>query len=179
MSDSEPENNWWSKLDRNRLEPKFKFKKRYFELMIQEVFLPRKLPDSYDATKVYGHETCMLELLADVIQELSNELPQSTHNLFQTWSFLQCRPNLEAVEILNAIASLKGGEMFALYIHKQNCGFCIYVPHGHHANTAIVSTFPASLRNEQIMSNMNDLQVSQKTRCFRYILRQAFGSSIF
>lgn len=161
MSDTEPENNWWSKLDRNRPEPKFQYKNSSsFELMIQEVFLPRKLPDFYDPTKVHKHETMMLALLADIIQELSDELPHSTHNLFQTWSFLQCRPNLEAIEILNAIASLKGGEMFALYIHKQNCGFCLYVPHDNDANSAIISSFPASLRNKEIMSNMDDVQVS-------------------
>lgn len=163
MSYSEPETNWWSKLDRNGLEPKFKFNKQLFELMIQEVFLPKRLPDSYDASEVYEHESRILALLADIIQEFTDDLPRSTNNLFQTWSFLQCRPNLEAVEILNAIASLKGGDMFALYIHGQNCGFCLYIPHGDaNKNKAIVSTFPVSLRNEQIMSRMYDLQVNHK-----------------
>lgn len=163
MSDSEPEpeSNWWSKLDRAGLAPKFKFSKKFFELMIQEVFLPKKLPDSYDAAKAYEHESRLLALMADTIQELRNDLPHSTFNLFETWSFLQCRPNMEAVEVLNAIASLRSGDMFALYIHQQNCGLFLYIPDDDvNKNKVIVSTFPASLRNKGIMSNMNDLQVN-------------------
>lgn len=163
MSDSEPESNWWTELNRNSLMPRFKFNKKLFELMIHEVFLLKKLPDFYDATKAYYHETRMLALMADVIQELSEELPKSTHKLFQTWSFLQCNPHLEAPETQNAIASLKGGDMFALYIRGQNCGFCLYIPRDHEdfKNKAIVSTFPVSLENSIIMSNENDLQVSK------------------
>lgn len=161
MGDSEPETNWWDNLNRNRLEPKFEFNRNLFELMIHEVFLPKKLPDAYDATKAHEHESLILALMADIIQELSNELPNSTHNLFQRWSFLQCRPNLEAPEMQNVIASLKNGEMLALYVHKQNCGFCLYIPHDQdYESKAIVSTFPVSLENTLIMSNMNDLQVN-------------------
>lgn len=147
-------------MSRDCLKPKFKFHKKLFELMIHEVFLPKQLPDFYDATKAYYHETRMLALTADVIQELSNELPKSTHNLFQTWSYLQCRPCLEAPELQNAIASLVCGEMLALYIRQQNCGFCLYIPHDkEYKGKAIVSTFPVSLENSLIMSNENDLQV--------------------
>lgn len=160
-SDTEPKTNWWSELDRNGLQPKFKFKRNLFELMVQEVFLTRNLPDSYDANKVHEHEARMLALMADIIQKLKSELPKSTQDLFQTWSFFQCRPQLEAVEILNAIASLQKGDMFALYIHKQNCGFSLYIPHDvSNKDKAIVSTFPVSLRNEQIMLTDNDLQVN-------------------
>lgn len=160
MSDSEPESYWWTEFNRDRLEPKFKFHKNSFELIIHEVFLPKKLPEFYNATKAFHHETRMLALMADVIQELSKELPKSTHNLFQTWSFLQCRPCLEAPEMQNAIASLTSGEMLALYIRQQNCGFCLYIPHDkERKGTAIVSTFPVSLENSLIMSNENDLQV--------------------
>ncbi len=160
MSDSEPETNWWTELDRNSLKPKFKFHEKSFELMINEVFLPKKLPEFYDAAKAYHHETRMLALMADLIQELSDELPKSTQNLFQTWSFLQCRQYLEPPQLQNAIASLKDGEMFALYIRQQNCGFCIYIPRGkENENQAIVSTFPVSLENSLVMSNGNDLQV--------------------
>lgn len=148
-------------MDRDSLKPKFKFHEKLFELMINEVFLPKKLPDFYDATKVYHHETRLLAIMADSIQELSDELPKSTQHLFQTWSFLQCRQYLEPPQVLNAIASLKQGEMFTLYIRQQNCGFCIYIPRDkEHENQAIVSTFPVSLENSLIMSNGNDFQVS-------------------
>lgn len=162
MSDSEPESNWWNDLSRDFRKPKFEFNKKLFELMIHEVFLPKKLPDAYDATKAYKHEARILALMADIVQELSDVLPKSTHNLFQRWSFLQCRRKLEAPEMQNAIASLKDGEMFALYIRQQNCGFCLYIPHdqdNNNNNKAIVSTFPVSLENTLIMSNMNDVQV--------------------
>lgn len=162
MSDSEPDSNWWRELDRNSFKPKFKFNKKLFELMVHEVFLPKKLPEFYNASKAYLHESRLLALMADVIQELSNELPKSTHNMFQTWSFLQCPcQSLEAPEMQNAIASLKHGDMFALYIRQQNCGLCLYIPQDQqYENKAIVSTFPVSLENSLIMSNMNDLQVS-------------------
>lgn len=154
------ESNWWTELDRDSLKPKFKFNKNLFELMIHEVFLPKKLPDFYDATKAYNHETRLLALMADLIQEMTKELPKSTHNMFQTWSFLQCRQYLEPPELQNAISSLKSGEMFALYIRQQNCGFCLYIPPGkNYNNRAIVSTFPLSLENSLVMSNENDLQV--------------------
>lgn len=159
MSDSVPESNWWNNLNRNCLKPKFKFNKKIFELMIHEVFLLKKLPDAYDATKAHEQETGILALMADIVQELSNQLPKSTHNLFQRWSFLQCQSS-EAPEIQNAIASLENGEMLALYIRKQNCGFCLYIPHDRdNESKAIVSTFPVSLENTIVMSNLNDLQV--------------------
>lgn len=166
MSDSESESNWWT----NSHKPKFIFNKKSFELMIHEVFLPKQLPDFYDAEKAYVHETRILALMADIIQELSDELPKSTHNMFQTWSFLQCREHLEGPEVLNAIASLKNGDMLALYIREQNCGFCLFVPHDDE-NRAIVSTFPVSLENSLVMSNLNDVQV----RFSIITLSQLFG----
>ncbi|XP_037034763.1 uncharacterized protein LOC119073424 [Bradysia coprophila] len=161
MSDSEPESNWWTELNRDRSKPKFKFNGELFQLMVHEVFLPKKLPDHYDAMQAYHHESLMLALMADIIQDLSNELPKSTHNLFQTWSFLQCRQYLEVPETQNAIASLQSGEMIALYIREQNCGFCLYIPRDRNCgNKAIVSAFPASLENSIIMSSENDPQMS-------------------
>lgn len=160
MSDSETESNWWTDLNRDSSKPKFKFHEQLFSLMIHEVFLPKKLPDHYDPMKAHCHESRMLALMTDIIQDLSNELPKSTHSLFQTWSFLQCRPHLEAPETQNAIASLQSGEMLALYIREQNCGFTLHIPHDRNGeNTAIVSAFPASLENSIVMSNENDLQV--------------------
>lgn len=144
----------------NRLKPKFECNKRLLELLIHEIFLPKKLPDSYNASKPNEHESQMLCLMDDIIQELNCFLPRSTCNLFRTWSFLQSRSYLEARDLQTAIASLQNGEMLGLYIHKQNCAFCLYVPHDDNCkNKAIVSTFPVSLENTLIMSNINDLQV--------------------
>lgn len=135
---------------------KYEIPKEIFEILVDHVFLPKKISGTNPAVNIDEQDEKLLSFILDSIENSSVQLPESTAHLFRTMVDVQCHRDWEKTKIAFHIQSLLPGHMFGLYIRKQNCGLLIYAPPN---GDRIVSTFQASVPNEIICSSPSDVQV--------------------
>lgn len=127
---------------------------------------PRYLPQC-ENKNLSKHEELMIDTLIRTLKwfnENAAEKPlkiiEKTIKLFNDVKGIKVAP--EAKDVSNKICSLKAGEMMAMHVRQQNCGFIVYKPLSKEpgqANKVIVSTFPTGLPADEIYKHSSDVQV--------------------
>lgn len=120
---------------------------------VDHVFLPRKLPGS-QSKDLETHESFLLGHVSKVLTKsaLAPLISKTTKQLFKTWAGIQADrvPNEE--DISSALGQLATGNMFGYYVRAQNAAFLISIES---SAEAIIATFPAALKADQIMSSVS------------------------
>lgn len=138
--------------------------------MITHVVWPRQLPskDNEDSQ----HETALIALMADTLESFDDAdiIPVSTSRLFR--GIFNIRSSSDAYTISSEINRLQDGEMFGVFVQQQKCGFSIFIPKSEklaaQRKTAIVSTFPVWIPNEEIyLEKHSEFQVIVKTKIIK------------
>lgn len=131
-----------------------------YEELLYHIILPRTLPDA----KSENHEKRdlnFLSLMSETIQNLSEKIPSPTVRMFASLNRIYDNRTKETIS--QEINELKPGEIFAMFVRRQNCGLMIYMPpideNGCQSTNVIVSTFPGNLHPVEIYKYPSDLQV--------------------
>lgn len=119
--------------------------------MMIHVLWPRQLPSKDNENT--AHETALVALMTDTLEwfENTNDSLTSCSKLFR--GVFNTHTSQEAQIIAMEINRLKHGDMFGWFCKEQNCGITVYIPPDSSSvqpTTAIISTFPVSIDNEDI-----------------------------
>lgn len=119
--------------------------------MIIHVVWPRQLPSKDIDTTI--HETALVALMTDTLEWFENihDSMSSSSKLFRGVFNTHTSPDAKVIAM--EINRLKHGDMFGWFCKEQNCGITLYVPPESSSvqpKSAIVSTFPVSICNEEI-----------------------------
>ncbi|KAG4065067.1 hypothetical protein HA402_007464 [Bradysia odoriphaga] len=124
--------------------------------MVTHVIWPRKLTPKVtnDPSEL---ETALVALLVDTLESIAeaNDWLASSSKLFLGLYNTNTSPDAQI--IASEINRLKEGDMFGFFVKSQHCGISIYIPPTGDSSigsttSAIVSTFPVLIPNEEIYS---------------------------
>lgn len=122
--------------------------------------MPRVLPEGYPEN-FEEHELDLLSRLFETVEKYSYSIPKRTVNFFQ--SLHRIHMNLNAENVFNEINALQPGEMFGIFVRRQNTAFMIHVPKIHNKlkkdQTVTVATFPGNVHPKEIYAASSDLEV--------------------
>lgn len=136
-----------------------------FESLLHHIVLPRVLPNgkSPDYEKI---ELMLLARMADAVDKCSEWIPSATVRFFERLKRIhnQIPGKPIPTEVCSEINAIHPGEMFGMFVRRQNTAFMIEMPNNQNnankeMNTVIVTTFPGNLHPKEIYSYSRDLTV--------------------
>ena len=129
--------------------------KDIFLALATHIVFPNKLPEHADKTYIENNKE-LFRLINQILAEFSNIFRfEKVIHLFKQWQKLQGDSLVLDNNILNkAILDLEEGNSLALYLMAQNVCLLITM----YSTEAIISYFQASVDNNQLMSNISDIE---------------------
>lgn len=130
-----------------------------WENVLNHVVLPCVLPDRrsryFDELKSY--------VLCEMENSIKDTKIQKTIDLFARMKRVHETENCSPTVVSAEINALKPGDSFAMFVHRQNCAFMLYVLPNEEPNkepqSAIVATFPGNLLPGDIYKVESDIEV--------------------
>lgn len=133
-----------------------------YENLLYHVILPRVLPENYPNDHEQQEET-LLSLLVDTVAKSSNSIPSATVRFFQSLKRTH-HQGKTSESITKEINELKPGDIFAMFICRQNTAFMIHMPkeqdNANQINSVTVATFTGNFHPREIYEHQNDLLVN-------------------
>ena len=132
------------------------------DYLINHIVFPIKLPQESELEDEKD-EIYFLKLISIVVSDLKNEFEilkdskeyEQIIRLVNAWDELQGNSSvLESKILWSQIQSLKENQSFAVYLRAQNSCLLIKIKE----SLAVISTFQASLENNQIISSENEIE---------------------
>ncbi|EPS39093.1 hypothetical protein H072_7131 [Dactylellina haptotyla CBS 200.50] len=121
----------------SNLEKAQKLSKLYFQILVNNVFLPPKLPDkAVDKLDERGADHYLLTILSEAARSFGEALPAEASNWWQAviknvtvledlYKPDEDQSGMSEKKLLDAFASMRSGDFLTFYIRKQNAGLVI------------------------------------------------------